>query len=202
MEPTNAPDAAARGWIGDAGKTGDAALATRVASGEPAALGEVYDRHARAVYSLAWRLLGERAEAEDVVQEVFTQAWRQAGSYDARRGSLVAWLLMIARSRALDRLRARRARISTVPFADGAEGPADPGVTPEAHAAAAQGSTRLRAALEALGEEQRTALQLAYYEGLSYSEVADRLQAPLGTIKTRIRTALQRLAQALEGQAR
>jgi RNA polymerase sigma-70 factor (ECF subfamily) len=163
-------------------------LLERLTSGDSAALGEFYDRYAALVNGLALRILRNVAEAEDVVQEVFVQVWRQAERYDPARGSAEAWLCMIARSRALDRLRrraARREESSDTLEAAGAESPR----TEEALA--------VRKALESLTGDQRRALELAYYEGLTQSEIAERLHEPLGTIKTRIRTAMIRLRDVL-----
>jgi len=169
----------------------------RMAAGDAAALGDLYDSHARSIYSLALRILGNTSDAEDVVQDVFTQAWRQAARYDPRRATVVGWLLMMARSRSLDRLRSRQARPDrtiAVPLPDLASG--DPGQ--EAVVAGAQDAARLRTALERLGDAARTPIELAYYEGLSQSAIAERLGQPLGTVKTRMRTALAQLREWLQ----
>jgi RNA polymerase sigma-70 factor (ECF subfamily) len=168
----------------------------RMAIGEAAALGELYDAHARSIYTLALRILGDPSDAEDIVQEVFTQAWRQAARYDAGRATVIGWLLMITRSRSLDRLRARQARPDrtvATPLPDLASGA--PGQ--EAAALNAEDVTRLRAALGRLGDAWRTPLELAYYEGLSQRAIAERLGQPLGTVKTRMRTALAQLREWL-----
>jgi RNA polymerase sigma-70 factor (ECF subfamily) len=168
----------------------------RMATGDASALAELYDAHARSIYSLALRILGNSSDAEDVVQDVFTQAWRQAARYDPRRATVIGWLLMIARSRSLDRLRARQARPDqtvAVPLPDLAS--ADPGL--EAAALTAHDVDRLRAALGRLGESARTPIELAYYEGLSQSAIAERLGQPLGTVKTRMRKALTQLREWL-----
>jgi len=168
----------------------------RVAVGDASALGDLYDAHARSIYSLALRILGNPSDAEDVVQDVFTQAWRQAARYDSRRATVIGWLLMIARSRSLDRLRARQARPDqtiAAPLPDLASG--DPGQ--EASALTAEDVDRLRAALVRLGDAARTPIELAYYEGLSQSAIAERLGQPLGTVKTRMRVALAQLREWL-----
>ena len=177
----------------------DRATVDRMARGDSSALADLYDRHARAIYSLAIRMLADAAEAEDVVQDVFTQAWRQASRYDPLRAPVVAWLMIITRARALDRLRRRRSRIVAVELSPAVPEPPDPDVTLEALAITAEQAERVRGALGELPDSQRTAIELAYYEGLSQSDIAERLQQPLGTIKTRIRSGLLKLRDALTG---
>jgi RNA polymerase sigma-70 factor (ECF subfamily) len=162
-------------------------LLSRLAGGDPLALGEFYDRFAGLVNALALRIVRDAAEAEDVVQEVFVQAWRQAARFDPSRGTPEAWLCTMARTRALDRLRRRTAR---------REDPAESGPAPVERPPTEDGIA-VRKALETLSADQRRALELAYYEGLTQSEIASRLGEPLGTIKTRIRTAMIRLREEL-----
>ena len=162
-------------------------LLQKLAKGDKAALADFYDRYAGLVNGLALRILRDVSEAEDVVQEVFLQAWRQAERYDARRGTPEAWLCTMARTRALDRLRRRAARREDAP--DAAPVPA---IVPKNEEALA-----VRKALDALSSDQRRAVELAYYGGLTQSEIAEALGEPLGTIKTRIRTAMMRLREAL-----
>jgi RNA polymerase sigma-70 factor (ECF subfamily) len=171
----------------------------RVAEGDQAALGEVYDRHGRLLYSLALRILGDPSDAEDIVQEVFTQAWRNARRYDAARGTVLGWLLTLTRSRAIDRLRGRKVRPEATrdetvlgTIADGAR-PADEQL------AWAGRASEIRAAVHGLSVLQRVAIELAFYEGLTHAEIADRLELPLGTVKTRIRQGLLRLRDRLAG---
>jgi RNA polymerase sigma-70 factor (ECF subfamily) len=167
-----------------------------MAIGDASALGDLYDAHARSIYSLALRILGDPADAEDIVQEVFTQAWRQAARYDSARATVTGWLLMMTRSRSLDRLRARQARPDrtiAVPLPDLPS--TDPGQ--EAEALSAEDVARLRAALGRLDDAWRTPIELAYYEGLSQSAIAERLGQPLGTVKTRMRVALAQLREWL-----
>ena len=166
-------------------------LLRRLTTGDHTALGEVYDLYAGLVNGLALRILRDRAEAEDVVQEVFVQVWRQAARFDPRRGSPEAWLCTIARTRTLDRLRRRTSRREDASAA--APGAA---AFPRSDEALA-----VRKALEGLSPDQGRALELAYYEGFTQSETAERLREPLGTIKTRIRTAMIRLREVLGARA-
>lgn len=186
-------------WSED--RTADHACVERMAGGSSEALAELYDRHTRPVYSLALRILQDQGEAEDIVQEVFSQAWRQASRYDRSRGNVAAWLLTLARSRAIDRLRSRRAR----PDHSAEEGTladfADRAAPADLQLVSAEQVIRVRAALDALPMLQRVAIELAYYEGLTHTEIAARLEQPLGTVKTRIRQALIKLRESLAGTA-
>jgi RNA polymerase sigma-70 factor (ECF subfamily) len=177
----------------------DQAALARIGRGDTAALAELYDRHGRPIYSLALRILQDQGDAEDVVQEVFAQAWRQASRYDQSRGQVGAWLLTLARSRAIDRLRARRARPEPLADARAADGLVDQAVPADALLVSAEQVARVRAALDQLPLLQRIAIELAYYEGLTHTEIANRLEQPLGTVKTRIRTAMLKLRESLAG---
>jgi len=170
-----------------------------MARGEASAVADLYDRHARAVYSLALRMLDDAAEAEDVVQDVFTQAWRQAGLYDSARAPVIGWLLVIARARTLDRLRARRSRVALVGAGPDVATVVDLSPGQDAQAIGREQGSKVRAALAALSAAQREAIELAYYKGLSQSDIAERLEQPLGTVKTRIRSGLLKLRELLRG---
>lgn len=174
---------------------GDADLLSQVARGDRSALRRLYDRCGPLAMALALRILGSRGEAEDVVQEAFVQAWQKAALYDLRRGSATAWVLAIVRSRALDRLRAR-ASSHRAQDALSAEAQAEV-VLPIEPAQQRQERELVLAAVAALPEDQRAAIELAYFEGLSQAEIAARTNLPLGTVKTRCRLALQKLAGAL-----
>jgi RNA polymerase sigma-70 factor, ECF subfamily len=162
-------------------------------------LADLYDAHGAAVYALALRITRVPADAEDVTQEVFLQAWRTAGQFDQTRGTMAAWLLMMARSRALDRLRFDRRRPAQA--VDPSAFERIPNAAPDVELTAATNEEvgLARAALAALPAAQREAVELAYFEGLTHSEIASRTSQPLGTVKTRIRTALQHVRIAMKG---
>jgi RNA polymerase sigma-70 factor (ECF subfamily) len=177
----------------------DAALLGRVANGDRAALAELYEALGGQALAVALRVLGSRSDAEEVLQDSFVEVWTRAKSYDAERGSARAWVLAIARNRAIDRLRRRGSQARTASGA--ANEPGVAGATPLELAEQRQSRERIQAALRELTPEQRQVLELGYFEGLSQSEIATRLNEPLGTIKTRVRTALQKLATLFTGAA-
>jgi len=183
----------------DSARSTDQSVVRRIVEGDRAALAELYDRYSTAVFSLACRIVGS-ADAEDVTQEVFTQAWRQAARYDEARASAAAWLLNMARTRAIDRLRANRTRLRLAGEPARMEAVPDGGVDAEQLAIDDERAIRVRSALGGLGAPQREAIELAYFGGLTHGEIAERLGEPLGTVKTRIRTALIKLRGALLGQ--
>ena len=174
----------------------DAQLLNRLAAGDRDAISELYDRHAARVYSLAHHMLRNGSDAEDVVQEVFSQAWRTAPSYRAERGSVIAWLLVMTRTRSIDRIRARRGSEATLDAAGYQTIASDAPPTADALIAREQ-AAGVRDALTLLPEEQRRPLELAYFDGLSQTEIAEQLRTPLGTIKTRMRAALASLRRSL-----
>ena len=173
------------------------ALIRRMAEGDRDAFKEFYDRYARRVYPFIVRIVREPADAADVLQEVFWEAWQSAGSYDPGRGSAEAWLFTRARTRAIDRVRAVRRRSETfvAPLDEGLAAAPEPGPDP---AVRMEDRTSIVAALGRLSESQREMLELAYYGGLTQTEIAERLKQPLGTVKTRIRLGLERLREVLE----
>jgi len=176
----------------------DVALMRRIVEADETALGALYDRWVRSLYSLVLHLLKDPDEAEDVVEETFWQAWKKAGSYEPSKGAVSTWLLTIGRRKALDRLRAKkRSGADTVPgdfdFADLPSTAPDP----SAEAEGAELREHVRAALSELPNEQREVLELGYFSGLSQSEIAEATGQPLGTVKTRMRLAMQKLREPL-----
>ena len=171
-------------------------LVRRTAAGEHAALAELYDNSCHLVFGLALRILGDHAAAEDAVVEVYAQAWREAKSFDGRRGTASAWLLTLTRSRAIDLLRTRQRERAADPLDSAGDVPsALP--NPEESASSAERDRSVRNALQTLSAEQRQAIELAYFSGFSHTEIALRLGQPLGTVKTRIRLGMLRLRELL-----
>lgn len=185
------------------GDLDDLDLLHRVAGGDGQALEAIYDRYSRLVFSVALHLVGERTAAEEVTLDAFTRLWQNAADYDPSRAQLSTWLTSIARHRAIDRLRRRGVRPeghSLSLDSDGFVLPAD-NPAPEENAALRLQRQRVHAALRALPEEQRQALALAYWRGLSQREIAEHLGLPLGTVKTRIRLAMEKLRFLLREEA-
>ncbi len=179
----------------------DAELVRRIAAGDRSALSALYERFSRPLYSASLRIIGDAAEAQDVVHDVFVTLWGKASLFRADRGTAFSWAISLTRNRAIDRLRTRRRRSELL------EGsfPADLGYPePAEGAAAGDASDRedrarvVRAAVAALPTEQQRALELAFFGGLTQQEIAKRLSEPLGTIKARIRRGLARLRETLE----
>jgi RNA polymerase sigma-70 factor (ECF subfamily) len=176
-----------------------AELIGRVAAGDQEALGRLYDMTNRRVFGLVLRILGDPTAAEEVVLDVYLQVHRQADRYDPARGAAFAWLFTIARSRAIDAMRRSRLALRrTAPLESLREREGDEAAPDEA-AALAETRGAVLAALATLPPEQRAVVELAYYGGLSHSEIAEALAVPLGTVKTRTRLALTRLRAALDG---
>jgi RNA polymerase sigma-70 factor (ECF subfamily) len=173
----------------------DAALVRRMAAGDADAVGPFYDRWSAAVQAVALAIVRERPEAEDVVEETFWQAWRQAARFDPRRGTVSAWLLTIARSRAMDQARVLVRRRET--SVDEAGATPTPAPDPAEHAAASERRSAVADALGVLPEPQREVIEMAYFGGLSQSEIAACTGQPLGTVKTRARLAMQKLRERL-----
>jgi RNA polymerase sigma-70 factor (ECF subfamily) len=172
--------------------TTDGELIQRAATGDRRAFEDLYRRYARPVFGLALRRLGDRGRAEDAVQETFASIWRSASSYRPERGPGAPWLYAVARNAIVDRTRARSETPAEVPD----EAAPEPG--PPERAEQSWVSWRVHRALEELPEREREVIALAYWSGLSQSEVAEFLGVPLGTVKTRTRAALARLADLLE----
>jgi RNA polymerase sigma-70 factor (ECF subfamily) len=181
----------------------DADLLRLSAGGDKAAFGELYDRFSRPLYSLAMKVVGNSAEAEDLVQEVFVELWEKAGDFDASRAQPFTWAVSIIRNKSIDRLRSRTRRGAIVDRSGEDIADRAMGLTASDARESAwfnESADLIREAFTDLPEEQRTAIELAYFEGLSQSEIADRLAQPLGTIKARIRRGLSRLRDRLAGR--
>lgn len=175
---------------------GDEALLIRqMVEGDQAALSQLYDRYARVMYSLAFKMLGSAEEAEETVLDAFSQAWRNAHRYDASRSRVDSWLFLMTRSRALDRLRKRKRQSRTVEVATVAAQSVGSESTnlPEEDLLITERREQVGAAMVQLSQEQRQVIELAYFHGLSQSEIAKRTGMKLGTVKTRIRLGLNKL---------
>jgi len=161
-------------------------------SGDQNALAELYDRYSSVVYAVALRVLGDAAAAEDILQEVFLQLWRNPAAFDAARGNLGSWLAVITRNRAIDALRRRKPETDIEDVVVS--------VAPDfaAEADRSRAAEKVRSLLGAMSSPQRSALEMAYFQGMSHSEIAARTGEPLGTIKTRIRAGLLVLRKAFQ----
>jgi len=171
----------------------DLALVSAIRSGDQNAMASLYDRYSPIVYSVALRVLGDTGAAEDIQQDVFMQLWRNPGAFDASRGNLGAWLAVITRNRAIDALRKRRPEanpedvvLSVVPDMAG-------------EADRSRVAEKVRSVLGAMPASQRSALEMAYFQGMTHTEIAAKTGEPLGTIKTRIRAGLIALRKAFQG---
>ena len=174
-----------------------AGLLARIAAGDQPALAEFYDASSAKVFGLVMKILADRTVAEEVTMDVYTQVWRRASTYDTERGTPGSWLMMLAKTSAIDRFRSSYLeRGRQVPLDQAAELPGD-AATPEQYSADLERQRLVQEALASLTAEQRQAIALAYYWGLSQSEIADRLKLPLGTVKTRMRLGMIRLREVL-----
>jgi RNA polymerase sigma-70 factor (ECF subfamily) len=179
----------------------DSALVERIMAGDEGALSALYDRYSGMLYAMLLRILKDTGAAEEVLQDLFLQLWRGAARFDASRGSLAGWLLVIGRNRALSRLRGKQRReilpdpeefsFEAVPSSENLED----------EAARMQLMNRLRGAMAALPAEQREAVELAYFEGMTQTEIAARTGSPLGTVKSRVRAAMQTLKQWFDDES-
>lgn len=189
-------------------ESSDAELMQAIGRGEVGAFETLYDRYSRLVFSTAYRVLGDAHSAEDVVQDVFVRLWRNPDRYVEERGRFLGWMLSVTRNRSIDEVRSRRRR----PLNESQVGDPDSSGSITDETASESASLEMagaelvdqremvRAALAELPEEQRLAIELAYYSGLTQAEIAQRLATPLGTVKTRIRLGMQKMRVALEGR--
>jgi RNA polymerase sigma-70 factor (ECF subfamily) len=179
----------------------DAALIERIRGGDRTAFVGFYDRYSPLLFSVAARVLGDRKEAEDVLQEVMLVIWNRSGDYDPALGTLSSWGVALTRNKALDRLRARTRRLRLIEeaaiLAEDPDGTSQPSANEILHGR--ERAEMLREAMKSLPSEQRLAIELAFFTGLSQSDIATRLQQPLGTIKARIRRGMLRLREQLGG---
>jgi len=169
----------------------DHSLVTAVRSGDQGAMAALYDRYSSIVYSVALRVLQDTGAAEDVLQNIFMQLWRNPGAFDSSRGNMAAWLAVIARHRAIDALRRRRPESDIADVVVSVE----PDLASDTDRSRAM--DKVRGALQSMPTPQRSALEMAYFEGLTHTEIAEKTGEPLGTIKTRIRTGLLSLRKVL-----
>jgi RNA polymerase sigma-70 factor, ECF subfamily len=187
--------------LAGAGDPSDGALMERLTARDPTALESVYDRYSRMVYSLALRIAGQPAVAEEIVQDVFLKLWRSADRYRAERGPLGPWLCTLARNRALDHLRLKREKQRRREDSlDGDFTIRTSAPNPETLAQQSQQAVRVRETLRELPAAQQRAIELAYFEGMTHSEIAAALAEPLGTVKSWIRAGLMRMRESLVNQ--
>jgi len=177
----------------------DAELARRLQRREPEAMADLYDRFGRLAYSLIFSVVRDSGVAEDLVQETFLRVWNRVSGFDADRGALGPWLLAVARNRAIDHIRSARAKMDRNLFELDEHGTPALYVDMERDVLNADSGRRIKAAMGKLNQNQQKVIELAYYEGLSQTEMAERLGQPLGTVKTWVRTALKHLKDELGG---
>ena len=183
---------AAAGKGGRHGSLPDEDLIPLVEAGDAGAFAALYERHSRAAYSLSYRMMREKRAAEDLTQDAFLKAWRSAGSYRSHRGSVRTWLLSVVHNRGIDRLRSEASRRRTRERTE-AEAPRSQPSEAFAQAWSSHRRERVLVALRDIPREQREALALAHFHGLTYTEIAERLRLPLGTVKGRVRLGLRKL---------
>lgn len=174
-----------------------AALIRQIAAGDQQAITALYDGTSKLVFGLVLRILGDRSAAEEVLFDVYTQVWRQAARYDPARGGPLGWITTIARSRAIDRLRSDKPLQQEDELSDTTASRETSASSPETNAALAEMREIVRGALDLLSAEQREIIELAYYSGMTQTEIAAHLSLPLGTVKTRTRLAMMKLRDSL-----
>lgn len=172
---------------------GDILLIERIVARDQAAVGELYDRHCRLLFGLILRIIRDRGEAEEILQEVFVLVWTRAETYNVSIGPPAAWLVRVARNRAIDRLRANNVRLRAIESVPEPE----PVENPESRARVSEQRRAVARAVESLPPDQRVLIEQAYFLGLTQSELAERFKLPLGTVKTRIRTGMLALREQL-----
>jgi RNA polymerase sigma-70 factor (ECF subfamily) len=183
------------------GSKRDAEVIRRIRTGDRAAFLEFYDRYSPLLLSVAARVLGDRREAEDVLQDVFTQIWHKSAGYDAKLGTLSSWAVTLTRNKAIDRVRAstRRRRLIEEIAVSSDQAEESPAASANELLYGRERAAQIRAALNELSADQRQVIELAFFAGLSQSEIAAQLGQPLGTIKARIRRGMLKLREQLEG---
>jgi RNA polymerase sigma-70 factor (ECF subfamily) len=178
----------------------DEQLIARVAQGDRSAFGTLYDRFSTPLYSLAMQMLANEAEAQDVLQEVFLSVWNKAPSFRADRGSAFSWTVALLRNRAIDRLRSKRRRGELLEaHAPDLEPAGSATASSSQNCETSERSREVRSALGQISDEQRQVLRLAFFEGLTQAEIAEKLEEPLGTIKARAQRGMARLRKILKG---
>jgi RNA polymerase sigma-70 factor, ECF subfamily len=180
----------------------DVELIGLIVRSEPAALSQLYDRYSRLVFSIAYSLVGDYATTEEITQDVFIRVWERASQYRSDQGKVSTWLISIARHRSIDMLRRQgvRPQDHTVSWAESTIDGMPSDDDPQEAAELSMQRQRVRAAISTLPEDQKQALALAYFNGYTHRQIAERLEQPLGTVKTRIRLAMQKLRQLLKDE--
>jgi RNA polymerase sigma-70 factor (ECF subfamily) len=190
-------EARPKGRVSSTAELESACLVRRMSEGDQSALSDLYDRTNRMVFGLSLRILGNPADAEEVTLDVYTQAWRQAARFDFTRGDPATWLMTLAHSRAIDRLRSRSGAKKREQGLEAVAEFASTGHDPETSSALSERARIVRNAMTCLSPEQREVIELAYFEGLTHVEIAERISQPLGTAKSRIRLGMAKLRDAL-----